>query len=196
MQAAPKSKRTRRLVQFSLLLAIELVLGFTPIGLIMVPPVAVTIMHIPVIICGIVMGPLYGGLLGLVFGLCSMVKATTSAVSPVDMLFSPFLSGQPVASVIMCLVPRILLGAVAGFLFMGLSRAIKNTMVASGITAAVSTVVHTLGVLTCLSLLFSAIPLQQVFAIILTLNGGLEILAAVVVAVPVCTALLRVGGNK
>ena len=60
MQTNRTGSRVRTLTQFALLVAVELILGFTPLGLIMVPPVAITIMHIPVIICGVVMGPLLG----------------------------------------------------------------------------------------------------------------------------------------
>ncbi len=191
MQTNRTGSRVRTLTQFALLVAVELILGFTPLGLIMVPPVAITIMHIPVIICGVVMGPLYGGLLGLCFGLCSLVKATTSAVSLGDMLFSPFLSGNPLASIAMCLIPRILLGIIAGYLFILLHKWLKNNLLSIGITAAVATVFHTLGVLGLMSLFFSAFPLHQLFAVAFTLNGGLEILSAVVVCVPVCAALLK-----
>lgn len=182
----------RRLTQFSMLLAIEIVLGVTPLGLILVPPVAVTLLHIPVIICGVVMGPLYGGLLGGAFGLISLIKAITSAVSPGDLLFNPAASGSPLASVVMCLVPRILLGIIAALLYRVVLKASRqNRALAVGVSAVASTVLHTLMVLGCLSLFFSAIPLIDVFKTILTLNCGLEILASVVVAIPVSLPLLK-----
>lgn len=191
------SKKTRVLIQFSLLLAIQLILGFTPLGLIMVPPVAITLLHIPVIVCGVVMGPLYGGLLGAVFGIISMSKAITSAVSPGDLLFNPLVSGSPVASVVMCLVPRILLGVLAALLYRLFCRLLakwqpgRRTPLAIGAAAVLGTALHTMMVLGCLMLFFEAVPLKTVFGAVFTVNGGLEILAAVLVAVPVGTALLR-----
>ena len=41
-------RRTTRLTQLSLLAALLAVLGFTPIGFIIIPPVSITLMHIPV----------------------------------------------------------------------------------------------------------------------------------------------------
>lgn len=183
------------MVQFSMLLAIEVILGVTPLGLIMVPPVAITIMHIPVIICGVVMGPLMGGLLGGVFGLISMIKATTQGLPPIDILFSPVHSGAPVASVVMCMLPRILLGVLAGLVFRLVVKASKKAPLAAGVSAVLCTVLHTLMVLGSLFLFFDAIPLKSVFGTIITLNGGLEIIAAALVAIPVSAALLKFSGQ-
>ena len=153
--------------------------------------VSITIMHIPVIVGGIVMGPMYGGILGLVFGLLSMYKATTAATSVVDQAFSPFLSGAPVQSIIMCIVPRVLLGVVAALLFRALEKRIKSKGLAIAISAAVASVMHTVLVLGCLWALFDSLPLKSVFLTLVTVNGFSEIAVAVIVAVGVCRPLLR-----
>ena len=44
------TNKTRALVQLSLLIALEAVMAFTPLGFIMIPPISITILHIPVII--------------------------------------------------------------------------------------------------------------------------------------------------
>ena len=183
---------TRKLTQLALLIAIQLILSFTPLGFIILPGmVSITIMHIPVIVGGIVMGPMYGGILGLVFGLLSMYKATTAATSVVDQAFSPFLSGAPVQSIIMCIVPRVLLGVVAALLFRALEKRIKSKGLAIAISAAVASVMHTVLVLGCLWALFDSLPLKSVFLTLVTLNGFSEIAVAVLVAVGVCRPLLR-----
>ena len=183
---------TRKLTQLALLIAIQLILSFTPLGFIILPGmVSITIMHIPVIVGGIVMGPMYGGILGLVFGLLSMYKATTAATSVVDQAFSPFLSGAPVQSIIMCIVPRVLLGVVAALLFRALEKRIKSKGLAIAISAAVASVMHTVLVLGCLWALFDSLPLKSVFLTLVTVNGFSEIAVAVIVAVGVCRPLLR-----
>ncbi|HIU43922.1 MAG TPA: ECF transporter S component [Candidatus Ventrousia excrementavium] len=183
---------TRKLTQLALLIAIQLILSFTPLGFIILPGmVSITIMHIPVIVGGIVMGPMYGGILGLVFGLLSMYKATTAATSVVDQAFSPFLSGAPVQSIIMCIIPRVLLGVVAALLFRALEKRIKSKGLAIAISAAVASVMHTVLVLGCLWALFDSLPLKSVFLTLVTLNGFSEIAVAVIVAVGVCRPLLR-----
>ncbi len=183
---------TLRLTQLALLLAIQLILSFTPLGFIILPGmVSVTIMHIPVIVGGIVMGPLYGGILGLTFGLLSMYKATTAATSIVDQAFSPFLSGSPLASVVMCIGPRILLGIAAALLFRLLASRLKSRGTAIAISAGLSTLLHTVLVLGCMWALFDTLALKDVFMTLITLNCLLEIAVAVLVAVGVCRPLLR-----
>lgn len=184
--------RIRRLTLFAMLLALEVILAFTPLGMIITPVVAITTMHIPVILCGIVMGPLYGSMMGFAFGLLALIRATTAGVSAIDILFSPFLSGSPLASLITCLVPRVLLGLLAALLFRGLSKLLSGKQgLVIGIAAVAATALHTLMVLACLFLFFRAIPLRVVFATILSLNGWLEMLAAALICVPVGMALLR-----
>lgn len=184
--------RILHLTQLSLLSALLIIMSATPLGFVMIPPVAITLMHIPVIIGAILMGPLYGGILGGVFGLIAMFKATTSATSPVDMMFSPFLSGNPAASIAMCLLPRILLGVSAALLFLWLQKAFKREMLATGVAAALATVLHTGLVMGCLSVFFSALPLQEVFLTIVGLNGLLEVAAAVLLAGALCKPLRKI----
>ena len=61
---------TRQLVISGLLGAIAIILGITRLGFIPVPTPAghATIMHIPVILGGILEGPIVGALVGLIFG--------------------------------------------------------------------------------------------------------------------------------
>ena len=75
------SKQTLRLAQLAILIALEAVLTFTPLGFIMVPPISITLMHIPVIVGAVLMGPVDGGILGHSFGVISMIKASTAAAS-------------------------------------------------------------------------------------------------------------------
>lgn len=102
------TRKTARLVQYALLMALLAVLGFTPLGFIMVPPVSITILHIPVILGAVLFGPGCGALLGFEFGLISMVRAIMAPTPPIDMLFSPAASGAPVQSIVMCILPRVL----------------------------------------------------------------------------------------
>ena len=182
------NSKTVRLTQLALLIALEAVLFASPFGLINIPPVSITIMHIPVVIAAILLGPSAGAILGASFGLMALAKATLSATAPVDMLFSPFLSGNPLASLVMCLGARVLLGLTAAWVYIGLSRLLKKSL-AIGISAALATIVHSLSVLGCLWLFFSALPLRDVFAAIISLNCILETIAAVVVSVVVVTVL-------
>ena len=65
--------RTRDLTITAVLAAICLLLGLTPIGYIQIPPVAITLMCIPVIVGTITQGLRTGLILGFVFGLTSFL---------------------------------------------------------------------------------------------------------------------------
>lgn len=176
------SKSNIRFTTLALLVAIELLLGFTPLGFIAIPPVSITTMHIPVIISSIILGPLSGGVIGLTFGLVSLLTSMTRAgLSPVSLLFSPFASGAPIYSIIMCIVPRVLLGVIPAYIHKLLFTFIKNRPITVAISAGISTMCHTVMVLGCMSIFFKALVLKEVFLTIISLNGTVEILAAVIV---------------
>ena len=72
----------RRMVVTAMFAAITALLAFTPIGMITLPPPlpAVTLVHLPVILAALVEGPLVGVGVGLVFGLCSLIRAWGSGM--------------------------------------------------------------------------------------------------------------------
>lgn len=79
---------------FWLLIAIELLMSFTFLGYIHITPISITIAYLPILAAGCLLGPIQSVILGLVFGLASMYKASASYVAQGDAVFSPFLSGQ------------------------------------------------------------------------------------------------------
>lgn len=94
---------TRQMTMIGLLGALTVILGLTPLGFIPIGPTRATVMHIPVIIGGIVYGPLVGGLTGLVFGLFSLFNAVAYP-TPTSFAFM-----HPLVSIL----PRVLIGLVA-----------------------------------------------------------------------------------
>ncbi len=185
---------TKKLIQLSLFIALLVVLDLLNIGMIRIPPVSITIMHIPVIVGAILLGPISGGILGAAFGIISMIEATFRPGSPVDMLFSPFSSPNPLLSAVMCLVPRILLGLIAGYVFLLLKRLFKErdkNAVSVIVTAVFSTACHTALVLGSLSLFFDALPFKEIFGIIIGTNGLIEIAAAAFLSVTLVIPLAK-----
>ena len=183
------TSKTRQLTQLSLLIALEAVMAFTPLGFIMIPPISITILHIPVIIGAILMGPTYGGILGGAFGVLSMIKATFFAASPADLLFSPFASGAPVQSAVMCIVPRTLLGVAAALLYQ-LLRQVTKDIAAMAVSCILATLLHSVMVLGAMWLFFQAMPLRDVFVTVASLNCIVEMLAAGVVGTAVCKPVM------
>jgi len=66
----------RQIALTGIMLGICAILVNTPLGMIPVPTPAryATIMHVPVIIVGILEGPVIGGIMGLLFGLIAYAK--------------------------------------------------------------------------------------------------------------------------
>ena len=124
-----RSKKTQYMTFMAMFLAIEIILVVTPLGYIPIGPLSATTMHIPVIIAGITLGKKAGAQLGLVFGLTSLIRAT---IQPgiTSFCFSPFVTVGNISgdwrSVIIALVPRILLGYLAGVIFEFIKNKFNN----------------------------------------------------------------------
>jgi uncharacterized membrane protein len=116
-------EKTLLLVQFSILLAIEAIVCFTPLGSIpLAPPLIVaTLGMIPVIIAGITLGLWAGALMGFFAGLFSFIVWTFMPPSIMAFVFTPFATVGGVHgnfwSILICFAPRIGVGIVSAGLF-------------------------------------------------------------------------------
>ena len=79
----------------AMMIAVTLVLGATPLGLIRTPILTATTLHIPVIIATLVLGLESGVLTGLVFGIQSFVNSFTSASFFGPFFINPLVSALP-----------------------------------------------------------------------------------------------------
>lgn len=105
----------------ALLAAIICILAFTPfIGYIPLGFTRATIVHIPVIIASLLLGPKKGAALGFLFGLTSFINNTMNP-TPTSFMFTPFFSlGETsgnFSSLIICFLPRILVGVVPYYVY-------------------------------------------------------------------------------
>jgi uncharacterized membrane protein len=184
---------TRKITTLAMLTAIAVILGFTPLGIIPVPPVPATIMHIPVIIAAILEGPIIGAIMGLIFGIISIIRAVTTGSLLLEAYFNPLIS----------VLPRILIGVGAYYVYKLLP--VKNDKIRVGVAAAVGTAINTIGFLGMMFLLFAKgyatakdIPVDTVGKVIATVgftNGIPEIIVAVIITVGVIIALKKVRKN-
>lgn len=201
----------RQLTLTALFAAILLLMAFTPLGLIDLPLIKATILHVPVVIGAVVLGPKRGVGLGALFGLVSLWK-NTMAPSLLSFAFSPFvpLPGAVRGSLwalAICLVPRILTGVVPYYVFSGVSRLSRGKawgraagFVLAGVAGAVvNTALVMGGIGLILGGSFAAaqgIPYEAVggavWAIVLA-NGVPEAIAAAVLCGGICTGLDRAG---
>ncbi len=140
-------KQTLFLSQLAILLALEAIVCFTPLGSLPIGPIVATLSHLPVIITAVMLGPAAGAFMGFMFGLFSFLVWTLTPPSPIAFVFTPFYSVGETAgnawSLVICFVPRILIGVVAGFLFKALSKAMKNNPLAYIISGIAGSLVNT-----------------------------------------------------
>ena len=127
-----KKNKTLSLVQFAILLAVEAIFCFTPLGsLPALGPIVATLAMVPVVITALVLGTRAGTLMGAAAGLFSFLVWTFTPPTPISaFVFTPFytfgeFSGN-FGSVLICFVPRILVGTVTGLAYRGLSKALPK----------------------------------------------------------------------
>ncbi len=117
-----KHTNLRQFVITSLFVALTLVLGFTPLGIISLNFINVTILHIPVIIGTILLGWRTGLLLGFFFGLTSTLRAFGIPL-PASALVSTLMSASPIYVILMSMLPRLLVPVITHLTYRLLSTA-------------------------------------------------------------------------
>ena len=127
-----KNEKTYELVLTALFTAIIVIMAFTPLGYIPLVVINATIIHIPVILGALFLGPKKGAFLGFVFGLTSFINNTFKAATASAFVFSPVLAYNVVGvsgifkSLYICFVPRILVGVVPYFIYILIRKALKS----------------------------------------------------------------------
>ncbi|AWI06506.1 ECF transporter S component [Clostridium drakei] len=181
---------TRQLAVIGMLSSISIILGVTGLGFIPVPPVKATIMHVPVIIGAILEGPVVGAMVGLIFGIFSVVQSIIEP-TPVSFVFM-----NPLVSVL----PRVLIGLTSYYIYKIVKLKSKSLGIAIG--AAVGTLTNTIGVLGMIYLIYlgpyaKALNLslsaakKGIIAVAVT-NGIPEIILSMIIVVSVVTAINKI----
>lgn len=187
-----KMNQTRYLTYNALLAAIIIVLTLIPmLGFIQVGPAAIQIVSIPVIIGAILFGGRSGIFLSIIFGLGSVYAAVTRGATPIDLLF---------VNPLVAIGPRLLFGLSISPLYKLFKKTIKTEPVAVGVTAFVSSIIHSVATLTTIAI---ALGFQDfnvglgfftgtVLTTVILVNVLVEAVASVFVTVPVVAAVKRV----
>ena len=192
-----KNKKTTNMVIFSMLLAIEVVMSFTPLGFLRIGLLSVTMLHIPVIICAMALGKKYGAALGFVMGFCSFYNATFSPTIT-SFCFTPFFSMGGVegnwTSLLIAFIPRIALGYGAGAIYERLKS--KNGRTAAALSGLSGALINTVGVLGGIWIFFKepyeAVLGNTIVALLMTtvgVNSIAEAVVGVIAAMAVHTVL-------
>jgi uncharacterized membrane protein len=130
----------------ALLAAVLVLMAFTPLGYLKVGPLSITFNTIPVAIGALALGPVCGAVLGAVFGLTSFSGGSALVMS--------LMSINPIYTAILCFVPRILEGLIAGFIGRALRKTPIARPVAYGITGFCTAFLNTLLFMSTLVILF------------------------------------------
>lgn len=201
-----RREKTLKLVQLAMWTAITFILAFVPyLGYLTIGPFSITTVHIPVIIGAVILGPAAGAFLGCVFGITSIIQATLQM--PITaFMFSPFVPFGNFYSVVIALVPRILVGVFAAYVFKLIKIKDKRGYFASLAAGLVGSLTNTVLVLGGVYLFFGQhfasvqkIPLQNLLKVLLGVvaaNGIFEAVVAAVAVTAVTKALFAVMRRK
>lgn len=185
-----KNEKTYELVLTALFTAIIVIMAFTPLGYIPLVVINATIIHIPVILGALFLGPKKGAFLGFIFGLTSFINNTFKAATASAFVFSPVLAYNVVGvpgifkSLYICFVPRILVGVIPYFIYILIRKVVKGEQKAGRIIVdALASVVLFISVRAFLIRLFPealsalvctiiGLAVGAVFMAVLTVNGS------------------------
>ena len=186
----------RQMTMIGMLSAISIFLGITGLGFIPLPTMRATIMHVPVIIGAIIEGPVVGALVGLVFGLFSMYQNFT-APGPTSFIF-----WNPIIAII----PRVLVGIVAYYVYHALYHKIKKESISIAIASLLASFTNTAGVLSLAYLFYlekysAALGINPDTAAVAIAgigitNGIPEAIVSSVICVPVIMAISKIKKSR
>lgn len=194
MKIGKKKLTTKELTLVGIMVAITVILDYT-IGVIPLPTVSATIVHIPAIITGIVAGPFAGFIVGTAMGIESLIHAVTRPPSPLAPLFF-----NPLVSVL----PRMFIGVVAYYVYTGLKNILKKYKVgmpiAIFVAAALGSLTNTVGVLGAIYFLYAdrveaileSFTAKAFVFMAASTNGVAEMLVSGIIAVPIVMALTKI----
>lgn len=204
-----KKRDTRWLTSVALMAAIVILLANTPLGMIQLPIIKATTVHIPVILGAILLGPMAGAILGGIFGICSMIS-NTMAPTLLSFAFSPFMSMTGLSGVLkavwIAVGCRIMIGVVAGWVWILFKKCKVNHLAALPITGFIGSMTNTIFVMGSIYLLLAqeyasvkSVAIDAVWGLIMgtiTASGIPEAIAAAILVAVIGKVLIRFVGES
>ncbi len=190
--------KTRKLVIAAALVALIVVLAFTPLGYLRIGPFSITFLTIPVAIGAILLGEWYGLALGTVFGLTSFMQCFG-----LEAFGTLLFSMKPFAMFVTTVITRALTGYLTALIYKLISKKDKKKLVSIIIATGAAGVLNTLLFTGTLTLFFfkenldgfadfSQMSLWQIVAFIVWLNPLVEIPVCAVIGTAVSKVLVAV----
>ena len=163
-------------------------LGFIPTGFI-----NITIIPITVIVAAIVLGPKNGAIVGLVWGIGTIIRAFTSPTSIIDTTVFT----NPVVAVL----PRVAVGLIAGWIYLWFKNHTNKKVLGMAVASGVGSLVNTGLVLGLMRMMYASTMAQayatqtdllnKLLLVIVGTNGVPEMIAAIIIAPAISSAILK-----
>lgn len=190
-----RNEKIRMMTLDALFIAMMIVVYFLQFAFVLIFPAffSITILHIFVVIVALLGGYKRSWVLGLTFGILSLIMAYVAPKSLLDPLFQ-----NPLVSVL----PRLLFGLISGYLASLFINKVKDNKVQltiySAIIAAISTLIHTVLVIGSIYIFYNDIAVSELspnffefIYFIITANGIIEISLAAIITPLVVTPLYK-----
>ncbi len=190
---------TLRLTVAGMLIALEIIMAFTPIGYLKIGLLSITFMTIPVIIGAITNGLWMGTVLGLTFGVTSFIQCFG-----MDAFGTTLMGINPAGTFIMCICTRTLMGFLCALIYKGLSRTKAPAGVQVGVSAFSAPFLNTAFFMPCLLLFFwntdyiqgvaQSLGAKNILTFLVAMvgvNGIVEWIVCTVVGAAISAALLK-----
>lgn len=193
-----KQITTKQLTILGLMVAVLLLMAYTPLGYLNIGPLAITFNMIPVAVCAITLGPVGGAIAGAVFGLTSFLQCI--GVGGISAMGAILFDINPFLAFVQRFVPRTLDGLLIGYIFMAI-RKWKNVPLACFVTGFCAAFLNTLFFMTALIALFGNTEYVQgliggknivlFVCSFVGINAVFEMLASTIITGAVGTALYK-----
>lgn len=135
------NQKTKKLVTLGLLTAVLLLLSCTPLGYLKLGIIEITLNVIPLAVAAVALGAEGGAVIGAVFGLTSFLQCI--GIGGSSAFGAALFNINPIFTFVLCLVPRVLDGAVSGYAFTVMGKKMNKTL-ACAITGFLAAFVNTL----------------------------------------------------
>ena len=129
-----KKDKTLKLCEFSMLVAVEVVMSLTPLGFLNLGFLSASLLTIPVAVGAVLLGPLSSTLLGLVFGGISFYKGFSSTSAMTVAMYSisiPY-------SFAVAVIGRVLMGLCTGLLVVFTRKRMKKKSIADNVVGSLA----------------------------------------------------------
>ena len=150
-----KKFNTKKMVQLAILIAIILLMAFTPLGYLKIFIIDITLLVVPVAVGAVLLGPTAGAILGFTFGFTSLILSFSSPLGAM------MLDINPIFRVITCIVPRVLCGWLTGVVYVVAKKSKKLSKVSVPLANLSCPIFNTIFFMTALMVFYYNTPAIQ-----------------------------------